>query len=76
MKQLRQFCAAATLTLAISITALAGDIDSPTVANPLPSTEVTTSSAAAGSSTLSADSTTDLVTDFTLSLFAQLLSVL
>lgn len=36
MKQLKQFCAAGLLTLAIGVTAFAGDISSPAVTVPPP----------------------------------------
>ena len=45
MKQLKQFCAAALLTLAIGVTAFAGDISSP-AATALPPPPAVTSSPA------------------------------
>lgn len=81
MKQLKQFCAAALLTLAIGATALAGDISSPaaTALPPSPakiSSPADTNPAPGDMSTPTIASTTDSITNFTVMLCAQLLSIL
>ena len=79
MKQLKQFCAAALLTLAISMTVFAGDIGSPScTAAPPPgdiSSPAATSTAPGDISTPGITSTTDPLTEFTLALCAQLLLI-
>ena len=70
MKQLKQFCAAALLTLAIGITAFAGDISSPAVMAPPPppgdiSSPAATSPAPGDILTPGITSTTNPITDLT-----------
>ena len=72
MKQLKQFCAAALLTLAIGATAFAGDISSPACTAPPPPPADTSSPAptpAPGDSSTSViTSTTDLTVMLLLSI--------
>jgi len=79
MKQLKQFCAAALLTMAIGITAFAGDIQSPGYTEPPPPGDIQSPTATTPvpgeMGTPGVTSTIDPVSQFTLDLFAQLLSI-
>jgi len=78
MKQLRQFCVAALLTMAIGITVFAGDISSPALTDPPAPGDIGSSAATSPApgdiSTPGIASTTDPLTEFALALCAQLLS--
>ena len=78
MKQLKQFCAAALLTLAIGATAFAGDISSPACTAPPPPPADTSSPAATNpapgdTSTSVITSTTDSITGLTVMLLLSIL---
>jgi len=78
MKQLKQFCAAALLTLAIGATAFAGDISSPACTAPPPppadiSSPAATSPAPGDILTPGITSPTAPITDFTVMLLLAIL---
>ena len=77
MKHLRQFCAAAVLTFALTLSTFAGDIDCGVVAPP-PQTAIT-GNMATGITATNEESTetsfVDPVTEFTLNILQGLLSL-
>jgi hypothetical protein len=77
MKQLKQFCAAALLTLAIGTAAFAGDISSPAAtAPPPPPGEIgspAATSPAPGDIGTPGTTTTDSITNFTVMLLLSIL---
>lgn len=80
MRQFKRFCAATLLSLAIGITAFAGDVQAPAGANPEPTAPIvvattTTTPAPGDVSTQDTCWTTDIFTDFTFELYLWLLSI-
>lgn len=79
MKQLKRFCSAALLTLALSITVFAGDIQGPAYTDPQPpdiqAPPTATIPAPRDVIAPSLTSTTDILTEFTLGLYVQLFSI-
>lgn len=79
MRQFKRFCAATLLSLAIGITAFAGDVQAPAGADPQPPGEigvpVATSPVPGDVSTLEIGSATDTFTEFTVELYVLFLSM-
>jgi hypothetical protein len=75
MREIRQLCAAALLTLALAFSAFAGDIQVPSVVEPPDPLNVESTPCVSGQMETSLISDTDLLADSTLAFMVNMLSV-